>query len=303
MTSTTPYSTSDTVPAFLERTLPELILKGGFSITSGTLNPCRAEWQSEKLIQGLKVVIVESGELLCQFPQQNDLHIVGPVVCTIWNQDKAEGAQCFLPGSDLRYTSVSLSLETLSAHLPQEISARLVEGMRLDLTARPIMRVKPIPNPLQGLQAQLLACPMKGVARQLYLTGKALEIVAHSIETMMPEQKGEKVSVPRLNADDIARLYEAKDILETRLDSPPSLRELSVCVGMNTRKLTVGFRRIFGDSIYSYLQSLRLETAYRLLATGEMSVSKVAYQIGYTPAHLSVAFRKKFGFAPKNMRG
>jgi len=26
------------------------------------------------------------------------------------------------------------------------------------------------------------------------------------------------------------------------------------------------------------------------------------YKVGYTPAHFSVAFRKKYGFAPKEMR-
>ncbi|WP_274611825.1 AraC family transcriptional regulator [Rahnella inusitata] len=34
-----------------------------------------------------------------------------------------------------------------------------------------------------------------------------------------------------------------------------------------------------------------------------MSVSTAAYHVGYTPAHFSVVFRKKFGFSPKSLRG
>ncbi|MFS7221060.1 AraC family transcriptional regulator [Rahnella inusitata] len=33
-----------------------------------------------------------------------------------------------------------------------------------------------------------------------------------------------------------------------------------------------------------------------------MSVSTAAYHVGYTPAHFSVVFRKKFGVSPKSLR-
>ncbi|STQ45969.1 Bacillibactin transport regulator [Ewingella americana] len=85
--------------------------------------------------------------------------------------------------------------------------------------------------------------------------------------------------------------------------NPPTLAELALSVGMNTRKLTVGFRRLFGESVFEYLQSLRLETAWQMLTAGDVSVSTAAYQVGYSPAHFSVAFRKKFGVSPKSLRG
>ncbi len=295
------HSLESTLPSPMS--VPTLVLSGEIAITTGTLAAPHIEWQSEKLIRGLKVVIIESGELLCRFPRQQELHISGPSVCTVWNQDEAEAAQCFLPGKNLRYTSVCLSSATINQYFSTEVAERLAQGMNIDLAARPAMRVQQTPNTLQSVQAQLLACPMQGVARQLFLTGKALEIVALSIDNMMTDKSASQVAVPRLNSGDVARLHEAKFLLETRLDTPPSLNELSLRVGMNTRKLTTGFRRLFGESIYAYLQNFRLETAWRLLAAGEVRVSKVAYQIGYTPAHLSVAFRKKYGFAPKNLRG
>ncbi|MFS7195368.1 helix-turn-helix domain-containing protein [Rahnella inusitata] len=38
-------------------------------------------------------------------------------------------------------------------------------------------------------------------------------------------------------------------------------------------------------------------------SASRVSVSTAAYHVGYTPAHFSVVFRKKFGVSPKSLRG
>ncbi|SUC78177.1 L-rhamnose operon transcriptional activator rhaR [Providencia stuartii] len=107
---------------------------------------------------------------------------------------------------------------------------------------------------------------------------------------------------PKLRQRDIDNLQIAKSILMQELESPPSLDELAKRVGMNTRKLTQGFRQLFGNSIYGWLQEYRLETAYQLLSVHDANISTVAYQVGYTPAHFSVAFRKRFGISPNQLK-
>jgi AraC family transcriptional activator of pyochelin receptor len=83
---------------------------------------------------------------------------------------------------------------------------------------------------------------------------------------------------------------------------PPHLSALAQYVGLNSQKLNRGFRHIFGSTVYSFLQDYRLEEAYRLLSTSEMSVSEVAYHVGYGPAHFATAFRERFGVSPSQMR-
>ncbi|WP_082204304.1 helix-turn-helix domain-containing protein [Pantoea sp. RIT-PI-b] len=280
----------------------QILLNGDIALTSGSVKPQRAIWHDEQLHLGLKVIIIESGELLCRFPQQKELHIKGPALCAIWNQDIAQASQCFLPGADLRFTAVNLSTNSLSQYLCEDSMSRLEAGMHLDLSAKSKMRVQAAPKCLCGLKAQLFTNPLEGVARQLYMTGKALEIVAHTLDSLSAKNGAIEPAMPRLSSGDIARLHDVKTLLAERIDSPPSITEISALVGLNTRKLTTGFRRLFDQSIYGYLQTLRLETAWHMLSSGEASVSSVAYQVGYSPAHLSVAFRKKYGFAPKDMR-
>jgi methylphosphotriester-DNA--protein-cysteine methyltransferase len=53
-----------------------MLLRGDISLTSGSVNPQHAIWQDEQLFVGLKIIIIESGELLCRFPQQAERHSV-----------------------------------------------------------------------------------------------------------------------------------------------------------------------------------------------------------------------------------
>lgn len=72
-------------------------------------------------------------------------------------------------------------------------------------------------------------------------------------------------------------------------------------MGINERKLTAGFRQLFGMSVFEHLQQHRLEQAYGLLTSGGCSVTQVALEVGYSIAHFSTAFRRRFGIAPSEL--
>ena len=46
--------------------------------------------------------------------------------------------------------------------------------------------------------------------------------------------------------------------LTQRMDDPPSLVELARKVGINDYKLKVGFREVFGTTVYKYLHTHRM---------------------------------------------
>lgn len=68
------------------------------------------------------------------------------------------------------------------------------------------------------------------------------------------------------------------------------------------RKLSAGFRQVYGASVFGFLQEYRLEQAYKLISTGEMSVSEAAFHVGYGAAHFATIFRKRFGVSPSSLR-
>ena len=149
---------------------------------------------------------------------------------------------------------------------------------------------------------QILACPYQGKVKQLYLESKTLELLALKLEQMrQPDLSGDNKIT--LKSDDIHRLYQAKEILLTDIEHPPSLIELARQVGINDFKLKRGFRQIFGTTVFGCLYNHRMERAKQLLDTHNLKVAQIAQAVGYAnPSQFSAAFKRKFGFSPKMYR-
>ena len=147
-----------------------------------------------------------------------------------------------------------------------------------------------------------MTCPYQGNVRQRYLESKTLELLALKLEQMrQPEVvSNNKIS---LKSDDIHRLYQARQILLTDIEHPPSLLELARQVGINDFKLKRGFRQIFGTTVFGCLYEHRMERAKQLLDTHHLKVAQIAQTVGYAnPSQFSAAFKRKFGFSPKVYR-
>ena len=80
---------------------------------------------------------------------------------------------------------------------------------------------------------------------------------------------------------------------------PHSLQSLSRAFCLNEFKLKKGFKELFGDTVFGYIHSLRMQHARSLILDEKMNINKVAGKVGYKNAnHFSTAFKKQFGIAP-----
>ena len=135
----------------------------------------------------------------------------------------------------------------------------------------------------------------------MLFSGKALELAAYIIQDNFVGKNSILVS-EALNDENIEKIFIANHILIDKIQTLPTLSRLALSVGTNTKKLTLGFHRLFDNSVFGQLQTIRFEKACMLLSEGSIDVSTVAYQIGYSLAHLTVAFKKRFGILPKEMK-
>lgn len=82
----------------------------------------------------------------------------------------------------------------------------------------------------------------------------------------------------------------------------PTLDELATLCNVSIRQLTRGFRASRGCSLGEFIEQRRIETAKRLLATGE-SVKTIAFALGFSsPSSFSYAFRRATGSTPRTFR-
>lgn len=154
-----------------------------------------------------------------------------------------------------------------------------------------------IPSMLMVTLSQLFNVQLSENARQLYIQGKILEILS----LYFSEKKANTESCPFLNNEETVRkIKHAKEYILKHMDNPPGLKELARIAGLNEFQLKVGFKEIYGNTVFGYLLDHKLDYSRLQLDTGKYKVNEVATQIGYTnPSHYIAAFRKKFGITPK----
>ncbi|CAG7645036.1 helix-turn-helix transcriptional regulator [Paenibacillus allorhizosphaerae] len=146
------------------------------------------------------------------------------------------------------------------------------------------------------LLAQLVQSATKPGVRNLEMEYRILELMSLGFRSFLLDGKPE---LTKLSRTDRAKIEHARDIMLRRMAEPPSLLELARLVGLNDHKLKVGFKEVYGNTVFGYLREQRLEKAFRLLQEGPASVIEVSYAVGYSnPSYFAEAFRKKYGINP-----
>ncbi|XLS29405.1 helix-turn-helix transcriptional regulator [Flavobacteriaceae bacterium M23B6Z8] len=132
----------------------------------------------------------------------------------------------------------------------------------------------------------------------LYIKGKIYELLG--LYFNKPEDADIEQCPFLIDEENVLKIRKAKDIILANMAEPPSLQELANEVGLNLKKLKVGFKELYGDSVYSFLFDYKMEYARKMMESGEYNVNEVGLKVGYsTSSHFISAFKKKFGTTPK----
>ncbi|HSF52559.1 MAG TPA: AraC family transcriptional regulator [Algoriphagus sp.] len=105
----------------------------------------------------------------------------------------------------------------------------------------------------------------------------------------------------KLKSELIELMDQAKSLLESDLQNPPSIPELAHLVGMNETYLKIHFKAAFEMTIYGFVKNQRILRAKQLLSERELNVAEIAREVGYKhPTHFTAAFKKVTGISPKD---
>lgn len=192
-------------------------------------------------------------------------------------------------------------MSAVFVHFDEDSGHSLLGSEAVDLMRSVRARSGDCPQAARAIAWQMLGCTLSGPARNLYMTGKALEMVAHFLIAAQESAKAPAVS-PWTPAD-IERFHAARAVLISRISNPPTVPELAREVGTNARKLNAGFSDLFGQSVYAFAKARRLEEAKLMLEAGQAGIAQVAYRFGYQPAHFSTEFKRRFGVTPTDLIG
>ena len=81
------------------------------------------------------------------------------------------------------------------------------------------------------------------------------------------------------------------------------MEEVAQAANQNPTALCRSFKRVAGCTILQFLNRLRIEKACQLLQSTDMTVSQIAFQVGFnTFAHFSTQFKSRLGLSPTDFR-
>lgn len=134
----------------------------------------------------------------------------------------------------------------------------------------------------------------------LFIESQILELLALQLEQVRQPHGLKESTLARADVD---KLHAARNLLLAHMVQPPSLADLARHVGINEFTLKRGFKALFGRSPYAFVLHHKLETVCSYLLDTDLTIAEIAYRVGYSdPAHLTHAFRKRYGKPPRDFR-
>ncbi len=154
-----------------------------------------------------------------------------------------------------------------------------------------------ITPPMRATIQEIAQCPYHGLTRDLFIEGKALELMAFKLDQL--DDTGNSPEAATIKKCDIDRVHHAAELLKKDPEHAPGLEQLARSVGMCRTKFHECFSNVYGTTPFEYLQSYRLETARLKIQEGIMNVTEAALAAGYSsPSYFSSVFKKHFGDSP-----
>jgi AraC-like DNA-binding protein len=213
---------------------------------------------------------------------------------------------------DMVVENKTLELETFGVQFPREkfLSFTQHASDQLQRFAEKVAAGQPViftdtwgalDSQMEQVIAQIRYSKYAGDFQRLFLLSKSLELLVLSAESCTAAHQRQNIYLK--SKQDTEKIIAVRDLLNARLDSPPSLTEIARTVGLNEYKLKRGFKEKFNNTVFGYLTDQRLHLAHQYLRDTSKTAAEIAAELGYaTPQHFNNAFKKKFGFTPFSVR-
>lgn len=105
---------------------------------------------------------------------------------------------------------------------------------------------------------------------------------------------------PDRESRNVLKLKTVFELMENRLDHPPTLRELSASIGMSPKYFCRFFKLATHQTPMEYLSYYRIEQACLEMATTDKNVTEIALDLGYGELNYFIrCFKKHKGVTPK----
>lgn len=214
-----------------------------------------------------------------------------------------KGRLKYLPMVNAFSVEIELSVDFLRRIFHNDLGVLRIFGESIEKMQPAIMgnRSYPITPRMREVIFEIRRCIYTGSLKKIFVEAKVIELLTLQIDQI---NTGLDNPVSTLRREDVDKLHEVRDRILQNLVTPYSIEQLSRMAGLNRTKLQEGFKEVFGSTVFAYITQARMEQAKGLIVDGKYaSIAEVASLIGYkNPQHFTAAFKRTFGYLPKDLK-
>ncbi|WP_121965481.1 AraC family transcriptional regulator [Myroides sp. N17-2] len=145
-------------------------------------------------------------------------------------------------------------------------------------------------------------CNYKGIAKEIFVKSKVLEIVSillNEKEVRVEECTKLQLGI-KLTVEDEVILLNVRDFIDLNYKEFYTTEELSKMFFINEYKLKKGFKYLYNLGLFEYAQQRRMNVAIQKLEAAKHTITEIAFDLGYSSSvAFSKAFKKHYGYPPK----
>jgi AraC-like DNA-binding protein len=213
----------------------------------------------------------------------------------------------WLPAGQIRFTCSSVSLDIVTIYLEKDFLLRYIAG---DQTLANTFQGKAsslvftnnlhLRHKIQAVLNDMITCEFTGHLKNLYMQAKAIELLSLQLIQSGEEQN----TVSTLKQENVDKMHQVKELIDRGTDERLSLAWLAREAGTNEQYLKKHFKLVFGQTVFGYILSVKMEKAKEMLLSGSYKIAYVAEAAGYKhPTHFTTAFKKYYGYPPQKIKG
>jgi AraC-like DNA-binding protein len=158
---------------------------------------------------------------------------------------------------------------------------------------------QPVCCKMESKLLDIIRCRLTGLHRKLFLESAVLFLFYQAQQNNLIFKLGCESCTILHKPAEIDKIQKAKKYILENLANNLTIPIIANNVGTNQCYLKKGFKEIFGQTIFEFVQENRMLKAKRLLQKENPKITEISYQVGYASlSSFSQSYKNFFGISP-----
>lgn len=152
---------------------------------------------------------------------------------------------------------------------------------------------------IQSKLLEILHCKLEGIQRKMFLESHILFLLYQSQKDIFIFQSNCDCCSILDKSVDIDKIHKARKYILDNLSGNITIPIIANNIGTNQCYLKKGFKEVYNQTIFEFIQENRMIKAKHLLQSANPIITEIAHNLGYASlSSFSQAYKNYFGLSP-----